>query len=66
MLFMLHQINDMTLMEMIVKGGEKAVDSLPKGLRESETIQSNVRKLIIDEMAVNPKYYEGMPIFSMP
>ena len=26
----------------------------------AETIENNVRKLIIDEMAVNPKYYETM------
>ena len=26
----------------------------------AETIENNVRKLIIDEMAVNPKYYEKM------
>ena len=46
------------------RGGE-AVESLPKGIRENreaiaETIENNVRKLIIDEMAVNPKYYEKM------
>jgi len=34
-----------------------------KGLRENreamaETIENNVHRLIIDEMAVNPKYYE--------
>jgi type I restriction enzyme, R subunit len=42
-----------------------AVDALPKGIRKNqeavaETIENNVRKLIIDEMAVNPKYYEKM------
>ncbi len=26
----------------------------------AETIENNVRRLIIDEMAVNPKYYEKM------
>jgi type I restriction enzyme, R subunit len=26
----------------------------------AETIENNVRKVIIDEMAVNPKYYEKM------
>jgi type I restriction enzyme R subunit len=38
---------------------------LPQGIREdpeamTETIENNVRKLIIDEMAVNPRYYEKM------
>lgn len=42
-----------------------AVDALPKGIRESpeavaETIENNVRKLIIDESPINPKYYESM------
>jgi type I restriction enzyme R subunit len=50
---------------MIVERGEAGLDALPKGLREdrgamAETIENNVRRLIIDEMAVNPKYYEKM------
>ena len=50
---------------MIVERGEGAVDALPKGLRENpkamaETIENNVRRLIVDEMAVNPKYYGKM------
>ena len=41
------------------------MDALPKGIRESqeavaETIENNVRKLIIDESPINPKYYETM------
>ncbi len=57
--------DDLTLVDLIVDRGEEAVDSLPKGLREdneamAETIENNVRRLIIDEMAVNPKYYEKM------
>ena len=39
--------------------------ALPEGIRGSrravaETIENNVRRLIVDEMAVNPKYYEKM------
>jgi type I restriction enzyme, R subunit len=57
--------DDLTLVELIVKHGAAAVDLLPEGLREdseamAETIENNVRRLIIDEMAVNPKYYEKM------
>ena len=42
-----------------------ALESLPEGLREdaeamSETIENNLRKLIIDEQPVNPKYYDKM------
>jgi type I restriction enzyme R subunit len=61
----LSAFDDLTLVQLIVKRGEQAVDALPKGLRENhavlaETIENNVRRLIIDEMAVNPKYYEKM------
>jgi type I restriction enzyme R subunit len=57
--------DDMTLVELIVERGEGAVEALPKGIRgnseaTAETIENNVRKVIIDEMAVNPKYYERM------
>ena len=42
-----------------------AVNALPEGIRENqeavaETIENNVRKLIIDEQPINPKYYEKM------
>lgn len=61
----LSAFDDMTLVELVVERGEDAVDSLPasiSGDREAmaETIENNVRRLIIDEMAVNPKYYEKM------
>ncbi|MFQ5705731.1 MAG: type I restriction endonuclease subunit R, partial [Gemmatimonadales bacterium] len=57
--------DDLTLVELIVERGEAAVDSLPEGIRQdreamAETIENNVRRLIIDESAVNPKYYEKM------
>lgn len=57
--------DDLTLVQLIVERGESAVDSLPRGLRDNheamaETIENNVRRLIIDEMGVNPKYYEKM------
>jgi len=61
----LSAFDDLTLVQLIVERGEAAVESLPKGLREdtgavAETIENNVRRLIIDEMAVNPRYYEKM------
>lgn len=57
--------DDMSLIQLIVERGAGAVDALPKGIRESreavaETIENNVRKLIIDETPINPKYYETM------
>jgi type I restriction enzyme R subunit len=57
--------DDLTLVELIVERGEAAVDALPGGIRKdreamAETIENNVRRIITDEMAVNPKYYEKM------
>ena len=61
----LSAFDDMTLVELIVERGEKAVESLPEGIRGSreataETIENNVRRLIVEREAVNPKYYEKM------
>ena len=58
-------LNDMTLIELIVERGEAAVDSLPDGIRNNHeaiaaTVENNLRRLIVDEMAVNPKYYTEM------
>ena len=57
--------DDLTLVDLIIKRGEAAIDALPEGIRGSreaiaETIENNVRRLIIDESSVNPKYYENM------
>ena len=58
-------LDDMTLIELIVERGESAVDSLPDGIRNNHeaiaaTVENNLRRLIVDEMAVNPKYYTEM------
>ena len=55
----------MTLVDLLVRDGQDAIKGLPEGIRGSqravaETIANNVRRLIVDEMAVNPKYYEKM------
>ena len=57
--------DDLTLVQLIVERGEEAVEALPAGIRKSraavaETIENNVRRLIIDETEVNPRYYENM------
>jgi len=57
--------DDMSLIELIVERGADAVKALPDGIRKNkeavaETIENNVRKLIIDEQPINPKYYEKM------
>ena len=57
--------DDVSLIQLIVERGADAVNALPQGIRQSkeavaETIENNVRKLIIDETPINPKYYEKM------
>jgi type I restriction enzyme R subunit len=57
--------DDMSLIQLIVERGADAVKSLPEGIRKNneavaEVIENNVRKLIIDEQPINPKYYEKM------
>lgn len=57
--------DDMSLIQLIVERGPDAVQALPRGIRQNEgavaeTIENNVRKLIIDESPINPAYYEKM------
>jgi type I restriction enzyme R subunit len=59
--------DDMTLIEMIVERGEDAVSALPESIRRNpeamaETIENNIRKVIIDERPTNPKYFEKMSV----
>lgn len=60
----LSAFDDMTLVQLIVEQGEGAIKKLPEGLREfepmAEAVENNVRRLIIDESPVNPKYFEKM------
>jgi type I restriction enzyme R subunit len=56
---------DMTLMNLIVKKGEGFVDDLPAGIKKSEkavaeTIEHNLRKVIIEERPTNPMYFDTM------
>ena len=57
--------DDLSLVQLIVERGTDAVKALPEGIRKNkeavaEAIENNVRKLIIDEQPINPKYYEKM------
>jgi type I restriction enzyme R subunit len=57
--------DDLSLVQLIVERGADAVQALPEGIRKdqkaaAETIENNVRRLIIDESPINPKYYEKM------
>lgn len=57
--------DDLSLIQLIVERGADAVNALPKDIRKdkkavAETIENNVRRLIIDEHPINPKYYDQM------
>ena len=63
----LSNFDDLSLIEMIVERGENALDELPKGIRNNkeamaETIENNLRKVVIEENPTNPMYYEKMSI----
>lgn len=55
---------DLGLVQLLVKQGPEALQALPADLKSegamAETIENNVRKIILDETPVNPKYYERM------
>ena len=56
---------DKGLVQLIVERGAGAIDALPDGIKKNpeavaETIVNNVRKTIVDERAMNPKYYDRM------
>ena len=59
------EFDETSLVKLFAADGPDALDGLPKGIRNSkeavaETIENNVRRLIIDEHPINPKYYEKM------
>jgi len=56
---------DTGLINLVVKLGPNALDKLPPGVKQSkdavaEVIINNMRKVIIDEHALNPKFYDRM------
>ena len=61
----LSKFDELGLVELLVRKGPEGLKALPEGIRAdreamAETIENNLRKLIIDEQPVNPKYYEKM------
>jgi type I restriction enzyme R subunit len=57
--------DDLGLVDLLVERGDKVVDALPKRLRENkeaaaETIENNVRRLIVKQFPIDPNYYEKM------
>jgi type I restriction enzyme, R subunit len=59
--------DDFSLVELLVKDGKSALDKLPNGIKNdktamAETIENNLRKVIIEESPTNPIYYEKMSV----
>lgn len=57
--------DDTSLLDLVVANIDKFKEALPERVRKdkeamAETIENNIRKLIIDEQEVNPRYYEQM------
>ena len=63
----LSNFDDLSLVELLIQKGQDAVNSLPKNIRKNkeavaETIENNLRKVIIEESPTNPMYYEKMSV----
>ncbi len=61
----LSAFDDLTLIQLIVERGVDGLKDLPQGISNNkaamaETIENNLRRVIIDERPTNPTYYEKM------
>lgn len=62
---LLMDFEELGLIDLVVNNNGEGLDSLPKDLRENEeamaeAIENNVRRTIVDENPINPKYYDQM------
>lgn len=58
-------LDDISLIDLVAAKGAEATNDLPEALKGrqenvAEAIENNVRRLIIDENPVNPKFYDQM------
>lgn len=59
--------DEFTLVELIAQLGTQTIDKLPEGIRRNrstvaETINNNVRRIILEEEPTNPKYFKKMSL----
>ena len=57
--------DDITLIQLLVERGVNGLKDLPQGIANSkeamaETIENNLRRVVLEEMPINPNYYERM------
>jgi type I restriction enzyme R subunit len=63
----LSKFDDLSLVELLVIKGADAVKDLPKNIQDdkgamAETIENNLRRVIIEESPANPIYFEKMSV----
>lgn len=63
----LANFDDLNLEELLVTKGKSAIDNLPDNIKNdpdtmAETIENNLRKVIIEESPTNPMYYDKMSV----
>jgi type I restriction enzyme, R subunit len=63
----LMDFEELGLIDLVVNNNGAGLDTLPKGLRDdkdamAEAIENNVRKTIVDENPINPKYFDQMSL----
>jgi type I restriction enzyme R subunit len=61
----LMDFEELGLIDLVVNNNGEGLESLPESLRDNEdamaeAIENNVRKTIVDENPVNPKYFDSM------
>lgn len=61
----LMDFEELGLIDLVINNNGKGLESLPENLRNNEAamaeaIENNVRKTIVDENPVNPKYFDSM------
>ena len=59
--------DELTFVELFVSDPEAAMAAMPEGIKRSErasslAIENNIRKVIVEENPVNPKYFEKMSL----
>lgn len=63
----LSKFDDLSLVDLLVEKGKDAIKDLPKNIRDdkdamAETIENNLRRVIIEDSPTNPIYYEKMSV----
>lgn len=61
----LSSFDDFTLIDLLVNKGPQGLENLPGGgspANVAETVENNLRRVIVSEQPLNPKYYDQMSV----